>query len=71
MLRFLITPTGAKIMRRKSWSFVRRSRCRKGRLVGRLSYRAGMKRLLRSSPAETSETITPTGNISAKVIGQR
>jgi len=30
-----------------------------------------MKRLLRSRAAETSETITPTGKISAKVSGQR
>lgn len=33
--------------------------------------RAGRKRLLRSSPAETSEMSTPTGKISTNVIGRR
>jgi hypothetical protein len=33
--------------------------------------RAGRNRLLRRSPAEISETSTPTGNISTNVIGMR
>src|SRR6185312_13812760 len=33
--------------------------------------RAGRNRLLRSRPAETSDTSTPTGKISANVIGRR
>src|SRR6185437_3541229 len=33
--------------------------------------RAGKNRLLRSRPAETSDTSTPTGKISANVIGRR
>ena len=33
--------------------------------------RIGKKRLLRNNPAVTSDTNTPTGNISTKVIGKR
>ncbi len=33
--------------------------------------RAGMKRRMRSRPAVTSDTSTPTGNISMKVMGRR